>query len=345
MPVSSAVIIALHKSGMKVASIASQEGVTPTTVYRHLRKAAQNKAEDGRVNNRSPSKLTSRERHILTRSARKDRRQTLGTLSVNHGIHKQTARKLLLEKGIQKRWPTKKPFLTDAHRKNRRIFCKAHRNWQYREWERVIWSDEASIQVGLDTYPRWLFRSEGEKFHRTCLKAAFKTSRQSIMVWACFHGDTKGTLIVIEKGSIDSLVYQNTLREGLLGLIEEEEGILETQLRPSSLIFMQDNAPIHKSNSTLEFLRSFNISPMAWPPNSPDLNPIENIWALFKKEFHSRWSARRAISSAAIKFPEMKTMLIESWEALPVELFKKVVDSMPRRVRLALKASGGPINY
>ena len=83
------------------------------------------------------------------------------------------------------------------------------------------------------------------------------------MVWACFHGDTKGTLIVFGKGSIDSLVYQNTLREGLLGLIEEEEGILEPQLRPSSLIFMQDNAPIHKSNSTLEFLRSFNISPMA----------------------------------------------------------------------------------
>jgi len=225
------------------------------------------------------------------------------------------------------------------------LYSKAHRNWQYKEWERVIWSDEASIQVGLDPYPRWLFRSEGEKFHRTCLKAAFKTSRQSIMVWACFHGDTKGTLIVFEKGSIDSLVYQNTLREGLLGLIEEEEGILETQLRPSSLIFMQDNAPIHKSNSTLEFLRSFNISPMAWPPNSPDLNPIENIWALFKKEFHSRWSARRAISSAAIKFPEMKTMLIESWEALPVELFRVVADSMPRRVRLALKASGGPINY
>ncbi len=128
MPVSSAVIIALHKSGMKVASIASQEGVTPTTVYRHLRKAAQNKAEDGRVNNRRPSKLTSRERHILTGSARKDRRQTLGILSANHGIHKQTARKLLLEKCIQKRRPTKKPFLTEAHQKNRRYFCKEHRN-------------------------------------------------------------------------------------------------------------------------------------------------------------------------------------------------------------------------
>ncbi len=95
------------------------------------------------------------------------------------------------------------------------------------------------------------------------------------MVWACFHGNTKGPLVVFEKGSIDSLVYQNTLREGLLGLIEEEEGVLGTQLRPSSLIFMQDNAPIHKSNSTLEFPRSFNISPMAWTPNSPDLNPIE----------------------------------------------------------------------
>jgi len=68
-------------------------------------------------------KLTSRERHILTRSARKDRRQTLGTSSADHRIHKQTARRLLPEKGIQKRRPTKKPFLTEAHRKNRRLFC------------------------------------------------------------------------------------------------------------------------------------------------------------------------------------------------------------------------------
>ena len=52
------------------------------------------------------------------------------------------------------------------------------------------------------------------------------------MVWACFHGNTKGPLVVFEKGSIDSLVYQNTLREGLLGLIEEEEGILEPNFDP-----------------------------------------------------------------------------------------------------------------
>jgi len=47
--------------------------------------------------------------------------------------------------------------------------------------------------------------------------------------------------------------------------------------------YQQDNAPCHTSFKLLSFFSKHKIEVMYWPPNSPDLNPIENIWNLTKK--------------------------------------------------------------
>ncbi len=49
-------------------------------------------------------------------------------------------------------------------------------------------------------------------------------------------------------------------------------------------IFQQDNAPCHKAKITMDFLKKSDIEVLYWPPYSPDINPIENIWALIKKK-------------------------------------------------------------
>ena len=46
----------------------------------------------------------------------------------------------------------------------------------------------------------------------------------------------------------------------------------------------QDNAPVHKSEVVRNFLAQEQWEVLDWPAYSPDLNPIENIWAIFKKK-------------------------------------------------------------
>ena len=54
--------------------------------------------------------------------------------------------------------------------------------------------------------------------------------------------------------------------------------------RPAPVIFQQDSAPTHRARQTLEYLRSEKIvfwTPEDWPPNSPDLNPLDyGVWSM-----------------------------------------------------------------
>jgi transposase len=50
-----------------------------------------------------------------------------------------------------------------------------------------------------------------------------------------------------------------------------------------NFIFMQDNAPCHKTHKVMSFLERKRIPTLDWPPQSPDLNPIENIWDIIRR--------------------------------------------------------------
>ncbi|KAF2195764.1 hypothetical protein K469DRAFT_699386, partial [Zopfia rhizophila CBS 207.26] len=71
---------------------------------------------------------------------------------------------------------------------------------------------------------------------------------------------------------------------------------------------------------------------MEWPSRSPDLNPIENVWRLLKARIGRRFPKTDA---------EVRQYLLEEWDKLDLDDFRKYVESMPDRCRAVIAANGG----
>ena len=79
---------------------------------------------------------------------------------------------------------------------------------------------------------------------------------------------------------------------------------------------------------------------MEWPPNSPDMNPIEHIWAHVKREFHRRYPTLSLKGSPEYIKSTLHQRLQEVWWDIGVDVLHSVIESMPERVK-ALRRAGG----
>ena len=77
---------------------------------------------------------------------------------------------------------------------------------------------------------------------------------------------------------------------------------------------------------------------LPWPPQSPDLNPIENLWKILKDNIEKGENFPRSTA-------ELKVALEREWTRLSPALLFNLVNSMQNRVKLVLKAKGGPTKY
>ena len=109
---------------------------------------------------------------------------------------------------------------------------------------------------------------------------------------------------------------------------------------------MQDNAPIHTANKVTDWFYLNGIRTTDWPPYSPDLNPIEHAWKALKEQVHQMypdlWNAKGESEEDILA---MEDALKAAWDALPVELFEKLVGSMPARIAACIAANGWHTKY
>ena len=89
------------------------------------------------------------------------------------------------------------------------------------------------------------------------------------MVWGIISGDGVGPLVRLQ-GKVNAGVYKQLVKDHVLPVLRN--------LTKQPSIFMQDNAPCHKAMVVMNFLNAENVTVMDLPPQSPDLNPIENVW-------------------------------------------------------------------
>src|SRR5579859_6572534 len=109
---------------------------------------------------------------------------------------------------------------------------------------------------------------------------------------------------------------------------------------------MHNNAPCHKAAHILEFLKENHVPIMQWPPQSPDLNPIENLWTHLKAHFHKRFlelfSHQSKSLEARYRYGEV---LQEVWYSQGMELVEALIRSMPSRCTAVITANRGWTTY
>ena len=79
-----------------------------------------------------------------------------------------------------------------------------------------------------------------------------------------------------------------------------------------------------------------NIKVIDWPPYSPDLNPIENLWSIMKDKLKGK---------KFISMSSLKSKLIKLWENIDEDWVKRLCESIYNRIDTWMETKGGLINY
>jgi len=266
-------------------------------------------------------------------------------------ISEATVRRRRSESGLGSYVAAEKPGLRVENIAKRLEWAGQYKDSTAEQWKRVIWSDESSIWIGVNPRRQFVIRPAAEKYNPKYVKKTFKSAQVKVMVWACFTGDRLGPLIVCDEGGIGADEYEDIIYDGLFSLIED---ILEPPEEPETIriadettfLFMQDNAPCHKSTCILEFLAKNRVPIMEWPLQSPDLNPIENLWTDLKARFHKRFLELIDHPSKSLEARyRYSEVLQEVWYSQGMELVEALIESMPRRCAAVIKAQGGWTKY
>ncbi len=220
-----------------------------------------------------------------------------------------------------------KPHLNQRQCQKHLTWAVEKNNWTVAQWSIVLFSDESKFCISFGNQGPRVWRMSGEAHNPCCLKSSVKFP-QSVMIWAAMSSAGVGPLCFL-KSTVNAAIYQEILEHFMLPSADKLYG-------DADFIFQQDLAPTHTAKGTKSWFNDHGVTVLDWPANSPDLNPIENLWGIIKRKMRE---------TRPNNADELKATVKETWASIPPQQCHKLITSMPRRIEAVIKVKGAPTKY
>ncbi len=220
-----------------------------------------------------------------------------------------------------------KPLLNQRQRQKHLTWAVEKKNWTVAQWSKVLFSDESKFCISFGNQGPRVWRKSREAQNPCCLKSSVKFPH-SVMIWAAMSSAGVGPLCFL-KSTVNAAIYQEIVEHFMLPSADKLYG-------DADFIFQQDLAPAHTAKGTKSWFNDHGVTVLDWPANSPDLNPIENLWGIVKRKMRD---------TRPNNADDLKAIVKETWASIPPQQCHKLITSMPRWIEAVIKAKGAPTKY
>jgi len=231
----------------------------------------------------------------------------------------ETIRKYLLSAGFIRRKPTHTLVLDNDHIELRFNWAKKYLNFLYSP--EIIFTDECSI---------WLFDNNREGWFHSKVSSPLSVDKHcgKIHCWGAINMLVGKVAFMTFRCNMDGRFYKTIIQQTLIPNAN--------RLLPGGYILQQDGNSSHTSKVAMKYIREEVPMVMDWPSKSPDLNPIENVWSILKRNVRKRM---------VNNLNELERHIHEEWENFSNQKIILTCESFPKRVEEFFRLRGKKTNY
>ena len=146
------------------------------------------------------------------------------------------------------------------------------------------------------------------------------------MIWGCVTYFGVGDMRWVE-GYMNAEYYESVLRNYVIASREWYK------MDPTTFVFQHDNASIHTTDNVNDYLSKAGIDVMVWPPNSPDINPTERIWARIKQRLF-------LYLTPPANLQELFDRVENIWTSLSTKFIQKLYEELPAKMEALVRTKG-----
>lgn len=315
-----------HKTGTRTSKIAINLNRTSKTIFNFLKKPnpktkfAPNHAAKGRWS-KGRTKLTLRHKNLLKKWLENGTMHSARQCWIRLNKVKNLSRVSYLPVSNYLKTlgsfvrPKLKTLVSPGNRVKRLQYCAEYEEFNFRK---VLFTDESSFQLNSNNVRAFKFKGH------TPPRITKYNPNHKIMVWAGISYCGKTTLHFVE-GKLN----QDKYIEILANHREEMERMFRGRGR---WYFQQDNAPCHKPQKVKSYIENYlGAGIIPHPPQSPDLNPIELIWAFMKTKVEEDRPRNKQ---------ELKTSIERAWRQVTLDLMRNCINNLPQKMKQVTEKNG-----